>query len=62
MVIPYTDDQNAQEIKQKIEAMFSDDVIIEPNENERSGIIKPVFGSENSDQKYMYMMVPVYEE
>lgn len=62
VIVPYRDDDDAQEIKQKIEQMFSDRVIIEPDESERSGIVKPVFGSEVSDQKYLYMMVPVTEE
>jgi len=62
VVVPFTNEENAQEIKQKIEMMFSDNVVVEPDEGQWTGIVKPVFGAETSDQKYLYMMVPVAEE
>ncbi|MFH1522840.1 MAG: hypothetical protein ABIE43_03405, partial [Patescibacteria group bacterium] len=62
VIVPFENDDQAQEIRQKIEQMFSDQVIVEPDESDRSGIVRPVFGSEVADQKYLYMMVPLVED
>ncbi len=45
------------EAKKKIMRSFSDEVIVEP-QDETSGIIKPVF-REVAEQAYLYMMVPL---
>jgi len=49
-----------EKTKNKIKKAFSDKVKIEPKD-ETSGIIVPVFKTEN-EQKYLYIMVPVEEK
>lgn len=62
VVVPFKDEYEAQEIKDKINDLFSDDVEVDVDETKRAGIIKPVFGTEVDEQEYLYMMVPVNEE
>jgi hypothetical protein len=56
IVIPSTKDD--EQNKKKIKSMFSDEVVVEPDETGQSGIIKPVF-KKQTDQKYLYMLVPM---
>ncbi len=62
VVVPFENDEEALEMKAKIETMFSDDVVVAPDDSGRAGIVKPVFGAKEVDQKYLYMMVPLNEE
>ncbi len=47
-------------VKEKIKNAFSDEVVV-TSEDERSGIVKPVF-KEGTGEDYMYMLVPIVEE
>ncbi|MFA6171761.1 MAG: hypothetical protein WCW77_03820 [Patescibacteria group bacterium] len=62
VVVPYKSKEQADEIKQKVDTMFSDPVEVSPDPSGRSGIIKPVFGGEPGRDSYLYMMVPVAED
>ncbi len=59
VVIPSTKDD--EENKKKIKSAFSDEVTIEPDETGKSGIIRPIF-RKVSDQKYLYVLVPMTDE
>ncbi len=56
IVIPST--EYDEENKKKIKSAFSDEVTIEPDETGKSGIIRPVF-RKPTDQKYLYLLVPM---
>lgn len=47
--------------KQEIEEAFSDEIEIIPDEDGRSGIIKPIFKNPE-DQEYLYVLVPIDEK
>lgn len=54
VVIPFTEEE---EVKEKIENSFSDEVKVEPID-ETSGVIIPVF-KKATEQKYLYILVPL---
>ncbi|MDD5146510.1 MAG: hypothetical protein PHN39_02115 [Candidatus Pacebacteria bacterium] len=56
IVIPSGGEQTDTAIKEKIKLSFSDEVLVEP-EDDNSGIITPVFKNKAGDH-YLYMMVP----
>jgi hypothetical protein len=56
IVIPSKGEQTDIAIKEKIRLSFSDEVLVEP-EDDNSGIITPVFKNKTGDH-YLYMMVP----
>lgn len=58
MVVPPS--MRDQNIKQRIEKAFSDEVVVRADD-ERSGVIRPVF-KEGEGEEYMYMLVPITEE
>lgn len=59
VVVPGTGDEDtAAAIRARIEETFSDEVLVLPNEDARSGVIQPVF-RDSSEQEYLYMLVPV---
>jgi len=49
-----------EEIKKYVKESFSDEIEIVPDETGKSGVIKPVFKKENS-QEYLYVFVPLKE-
>lgn len=59
VVVPLEEDADSkknQELIQKMNSSFSDDVDIKPSEDGISGIINP---KNNPEDKYLYLMVPV---
>jgi hypothetical protein len=59
ILIPST--EKDEEVKEKIEVVFSDEVKVEPTDK-TSGIITPIF-KDGEGQKYLYILVPVsYEQ
>ncbi len=58
VVEPATSKLSDEEQRARIEASFSDKVMIRPDPTKKSGTITPVFKSGNGDT-YMYMIVPV---
>lgn len=52
-----------EEIKKGLSQAFSDKVDIQPDEDKRSGIIKPVFAAPLPEkQEYLYLMTPIKKE
>ncbi len=58
IVVPST--SNDEEVKKKIQQNFSDQVKVDI-QDEKSGIITPIFKDKEGD-KYLYMMVPLSEQ
>ena len=56
VMLPETD----EETKKKIKRAFSDEVIVELEEDRKSGIIKPIF-KETQDQEYIFILTPIIE-
>lgn len=61
-VVPSSGDASKDEkIKQYIRDSFSDETEVVPDESGTSGVIKPVF-KKQSDQDYLYVIVPVKDD
>ena len=61
VVVPSAGLTKDEERKKEIEEAFSDEIEIIPDEDGRSGIIKPIFKNQE-DQEYLYVLVPVEED
>ncbi|HLP44266.1 MAG TPA: hypothetical protein VK145_03245 [Candidatus Nanoarchaeia archaeon] len=61
VVVPSGGDDVNRQVKEYVENNFSDEAQIIPDASGNSGLIKPVFKNQ-SDQEYLYVMVPVKEE
>ena len=51
-------DMGKEELEAEIKKSFSDEIIVEPDEEGDTGVIRPVFRSSVGDE-YLYIMVPV---
>lgn len=60
VVLPASGDQH--EKIDLVKKNFSDDVEIYFDEDEQSGVIRPVFRSSNSSEDYAFVMVPIKEK
>lgn len=59
LVMPLKSTDDIEKVKARISEIFSDRVIVSPDDSGQSGVVKPVFKSAESDEKYLFMMVPV---